>query len=103
MDFIQGIGLLAKIIVMLENNVIPPRLSRSQPIYESLKCVAEHAPNVPSILKRAIEKSADSERALHKVEELIFSDNEIKSIVGTTQAVDVIQGGVKSNALPEQR
>lgn len=100
---IQGIGLLSQIIVMLENNVIPPRLSRSQPIYDSLKCVGEHAPSIPSALKRAIQKSADSERALHRVEEMIFRDNEIKSTVGTTQAVDMIQGGVKSNALPEQR
>ncbi|KIM32781.1 hypothetical protein M408DRAFT_14420 [Serendipita vermifera MAFF 305830] len=97
-----GIGILSQIIVLLESNTILPRLSRSQPIYDSFKCVAQHAPGIPSTLKRAIEKSTDSERALHRMEEMIFADNMIKSIVGTTQAVDMIQGGVKSNALPEQ-
>jgi Gly-Xaa carboxypeptidase len=88
---------------MLENNIIPPRLSRSQPIYESLKCIGEHGLDVPSPLKRAIERSTESERALHRVGELVFLDDQIRSIIGTTQAVDMIQGGVKSNALPEQR
>ncbi|PVF99895.1 carboxypeptidase S [Serendipita vermifera] len=96
-----GIGLLSEIIVLLENNTIPPRLSRSQPIYSSLHCLAEHGPDVPSVLRRAIQKSWDSNRALHRVEEIIFRDNTVKSTVGTTQAVDMIQGGVKSNALPE--
>jgi Gly-Xaa carboxypeptidase len=89
--------------VTLENNTIPPRLSRSQPIYESLKCIGEHGPDIPLTLKRAIEKSTGSGRALHRVEELIFPNDQIRSVVGTTQAVDMIQGGIKSNALPEQR
>ncbi|CAG8654093.1 13919_t:CDS:2, partial [Acaulospora colombiana] len=76
-----GIGLLSEIIVLLENNTIPPRLSRSQPIYSSLHCLAEHGPDVPSVLRRAIQKSWDSNRALHRVEEIIFRDNTIKSTV----------------------
>jgi Gly-Xaa carboxypeptidase len=33
---------------------------------------------------------------------MILENNVLKSLVGTTQAIDLVQGGVKSNALPEQ-
>ena len=82
--------------------MITPRLSRSQPIYESLKCL-EHAPDIPQLLKRAIIRSMDSDRDLHRVEEMVFKDNLIKSTVATTQAITMVNGGVKANALPEQR
>lgn len=97
-----GIGILSQLIVIFENNVITPRLSRKQPIYESLKCLGAHAPDIPQLLKRAIKRSMDSDRDLHRVEEMIFKDNYIKSTVATTQAVTMVNGGVKANALPEQ-
>jgi len=32
----------------------------------------------------------------------LIQDIELKSLIGTTQAIDLIQGGVKTNALPEE-
>lgn len=89
-------------IAILENNLLLPRISRTQPLYRSLHCLAEHSPSIPERLKRAIKQSIDSDRALRKTEEIIFQDDEIRSAVGTTQAVDLVQGGVKANALPEK-
>lgn len=37
------------------------------------------------------------------MEEIVFQNDIIRSVVSTTQAVDLIGGGVKSNALPELR
>lgn len=64
--------------------------------------MAAHSPAIPSHLRRAIKRSVKSDKALHEVEKELFQDTEFKSLVGTTQAIDLIQGGVKTNALPEQ-
>lgn len=53
-------------------------------------------------LRRLIKKSVDSDKALHRLEQVVLRDNPLKSLAGTTQAIDMIQGGVKTNALPEQ-
>ena len=43
-----------------------------------------------------------NDRALHDVERVLFASSPyIKAIVSTTQAIDLISGGIKSNALPE--
>jgi len=38
---------------------------------------------------------------MYALEKIMFQDNAFKSLVATTQAVDLIGGGVKTNALPE--
>lgn len=48
-----------------------------------------------------IKKSVHSDKALHKLESFISKDINLRSLVGTTQAIDLIGGGVKVNALPE--
>lgn len=60
-----------------------------------------HAKDVPKPLQKAIRNSAKSDKALKQLESIVFEDRMIASLVGTTQAIDLIQGGVKSNALPE--
>lgn len=52
-------------------------------------------------LRRTILHSIKSDKALKKLEKIISTDKSLKSFVGTTQAIDLIEGGVKTNALPE--
>lgn len=42
------------------------------------------------------------DEALRAAEEELFKDRTFMSLVGTTQAIDLVDGGVKVNALPEQ-
>ncbi len=49
-----------------------------------------------------MEHSAHSDWALRALEKILFKEAFFKSLVETTQAIDLIHGGVKSNALPEQ-
>jgi Gly-Xaa carboxypeptidase len=64
--------------------------------------MGEHAADIPCYKKHLIRKSLTSNRALRKLQELGFRDSaELKAKVGTTQAIDIIAGGVKANALPE--
>lgn len=70
--------------------------------YGTLQCYAEHGTTVPPDLRKAIMQSAHSKKALKRLGDILFTDRRIAASVGTTQAIDMIQGGVKSNALPEQ-
>ncbi len=57
---------------------------------------------MPDELRATIKEAAQSDESLSKVENILFNDPLFKSLVATTQPVDMIHGGVKSNALPEQ-
>jgi Gly-Xaa carboxypeptidase len=55
-----------------------------------------------SVLRDTIKHSATSDKALRRLQKYIQSDAVFSSIIRTTQAIDVVHRGVKSNALPEQ-
>ncbi|KAF8159671.1 hypothetical protein B0H34DRAFT_704372 [Crassisporium funariophilum] len=97
-----SIGILSALLVHCEQNPYKFNIGRHEPIYETLQCAAEHAKSMPSQLRRTIKKSAESNKALKDLQSYIHDDNVLSSLVGTTLAVDLIGGGVKSNALPEQ-
>jgi len=64
--------------------------------------VGQHAKEFPAHLRALIKASTHSDRALRKLEAELIKDQAYKSLIGTTQAIDLIQGGVKTNALPEE-
>jgi len=80
----------------------PTFQTRGDPMYEYFQCLAEHANGLPEELRKLILRSLDSDTALRKLTEILAKDRVIKSLLGTTQAIDIISGGIKSNALPEQ-
>ncbi|KAI6106076.1 carboxypeptidase S [Pisolithus croceorrhizus] len=116
-----SIGILAELLVKIEANpfkvhlVCNPHLfetfvhdpdfrheTRDSPPFRTVQCLAAHAPNIPDNLRRDIMASAHSDKALRAAEDVLFTNSAFKNLVGTTQAIDIIQGGVKVNALPEQ-
>ncbi|KAJ7597918.1 hypothetical protein C8J56DRAFT_921402, partial [Mycena floridula] len=96
-----SIGMLARMLVEFENNPYEVKLTHDTIIYGTLQCYAKYAPDVPKKLRKAIIRSQHSKRAMREVEKTVFQDPILKSLAGTTQAIDLISGGVKSNALPE--
>lgn len=86
----------------LEAHPHEPELRRDRTYYQHLQCIAEHGSDVPKELKTLIKKSRKSDKALEDLIEFLDSqDREFRPSTTTTQAVDIISGGVKSNALPE--
>ncbi|CAE6419504.1 hypothetical protein ACGC1H_001911 [Rhizoctonia solani] len=119
-----SIGILASLLVEIESTPYTPGLPRSSPIYNLLQCFAAHVPSVPSSFRSAVLDSICSsdasahqrrkcDKALQDVEKALFDassewnhGNELaarsyRSLLRTTQAIDMINGGVKANALPE--
>jgi len=100
-----SIGILSSAIVELESNPHPPTLTRTTPYYSTLLCQAAHAPEMPLLLRTLLLQSVRSDRALDRALELLLADDStryIRSTLSTTQAINVINGGVKVNALPER-
>lgn len=97
-----SIGILARLLVEFEKHPYEVHLQRGTPTYELFQCFAEYSRDIPNKLRNDIKRSAESDKALLNVEGVLFQDPLYKSLVGTTQAIDIIHGGVKSNALPEK-
>jgi Gly-Xaa carboxypeptidase len=64
--------------------------------------MAQHAPGISPSLKKHILLAEHCDKALHSAEQELFDNRAFMSLVGTTQAIDIVEGGVKVNALPEQ-
>ncbi|CDO72068.1 hypothetical protein BN946_scf184962.g11 [Trametes cinnabarina] len=98
-----SIGMLAAVIKQLESNPHTAHLNRSGIYYSLLQCQAAHDHGLSSHLRDLITRSRTSDRALAALEaELARTDRLFGALAGTTQAVDVVRGGVKTNALPER-
>ncbi|WVQ95136.1 hypothetical protein IAU59_002230 [Kwoniella sp. CBS 9459] len=114
-----GIGYISLLIAALERHPHKPHLNVESPLVNFVACAADSAPSIPGKLKKAIHKVEDSlastkgkvdQKALKEVEDWFitgsYEDGTLgkgmgKAMVSTTQAVDIINGGLKVNALPE--
>ncbi|KAI0352309.1 carboxypeptidase S [Trametes cingulata] len=96
------IGILSQLLVHIEANPYETQFSRGTPMYWRSQCLAAHAPDLPHKLRKALKKAGKSDRALKEAQKELFKDPMFRALVGTTQAIDLISGGVKANALPEQ-
>lgn len=106
-----NIGLTSLLIAALERNATSAELERSSPIYGYLQCAAEFAPDMPSDLRKDVRKSGKDNHALKQLPDAVvdfglgdgFSTpgmgNKGLALISTTQAIDMIHGGFKVNAL----
>lgn len=91
-----SIGLISLLNVLLENDPYEQAITPNNPVLEQLQCYAKYF-NMNPELKKAISKND-----IETIGELINNDLSLKYYFQTSQAIDIIKGGVKSNALPEQ-
>ncbi|KAL4066388.1 hypothetical protein V8B97DRAFT_1979578 [Scleroderma yunnanense] len=98
-----SIGLLAHAISAIEANPHKPQLLRNGTPFTTVQCLAEHSPLFPDELRSLARKAVKDDSALEKLTAALAKLSPLmKAIMTTTQAVDVIEGGVKVNALPER-
>lgn len=68
-----------------------------------MQCGAEYGPEMSSWLKKMIQKSQTSKAAAKIVAEYLAKDSiSQRYLMQTSQATDLVSGGVKINALPEK-
>ncbi|KAJ4289312.1 hypothetical protein N0V88_007063 [Collariella sp. IMI 366227] len=104
-----SIGVLSELITKIESEQYRPRLVDANPYYTQLQCGAAYAPDFPHKLKKLLgrRKTSSSQHTCkakpdHLALEAAKQGPEIKYLMQTSQAVDVILGGIKVNALPER-
>ncbi|GAB1318537.1 Carboxypeptidase S [Madurella fahalii] len=104
-----SIGILSELITKIEAEQYQTLLVDENPYYTQLQCGAAYSPEFPSKLKKLLARRGSSAlRGTCKAKpdylaiEAAKQGPDIKYLMQTSQAVDVISGGVKINALPER-
>ncbi|KAM0791887.1 hypothetical protein ACM66B_004142 [Microbotryomycetes sp. NB124-2] len=92
-----GIGVLSRLLVELENKPSPIKLEEQSPVLQYLQCAADYG-QVDKKLKKRIRNRKEWSK-LGK--EMADEDPIMRAFLGTTQAINLINGGIKVNALPE--
>lgn len=110
---------MSRLVCQLEDHPHPPSLTPHSPMVGFLTCAAETTSEMPKHLKKEVERLDESltsgkeskvdKKALKEIEdwwvygsakeESSMRDGLGKALVSTTQAIDIINGGVKINAL----
>lgn len=96
-----NIGIVSKLISYIEDHPFEKILGPENPTLNFLQCVAKYSGSFDPALKKNIFKAAYDKAANGKVIQYLSKNLGTLSWIRTTQAVDIINGGVKSNALPE--
>jgi len=90
---------MSEIVSSLEDHQFERKLTPSSPILTGLACASEHASKFPSAWSKLLKRGP---KGWSKLSSLVAKTSpSYSALVGTTIAVDVIDGGVKVNALPE--
>ncbi|KAL2255965.1 hypothetical protein VTK26DRAFT_2413 [Humicola hyalothermophila] len=111
-----SIGVLSELITLIESEQYPTRLVDENPYYTQLQCGAAYSPDFPDTLKKLLSRrsspsSSSSSFLRHACKaqkpdrlalEAAKQGPQIKYLMQTSQAVDVVSGGIKVNALPER-
>ncbi|KAK3675851.1 hypothetical protein LTR78_004492 [Recurvomyces mirabilis] len=101
-----SIGIASEIISKIESVRYPTYIADESPMLGLMQCGAEHAPTFPKRLKKLLGKHSAPKTCKAKPDELALelakSGGAVRYLMQTSQAVDVITGGVKVNALPER-
>ncbi|THH14625.1 hypothetical protein EW146_g5732 [Bondarzewia mesenterica] len=98
----QGIGILSSIINLIEANPHVPSLPRDSTPFRGALCQTAYAHTFPDDLREVAIRAIESDSALDALRDRLLSLNPmVGATLSTTQAVDLVWGGVKVNALPE--
>ncbi|KAJ7155498.1 hypothetical protein C8R43DRAFT_1000134 [Mycena crocata] len=100
--YFDSIGILSQIVVSLERTLHETAFPRSGTAFANAQCAVVHDPNSTPSLKRLARDAITDDASLEQLKNhLLESDPVFDAMLRTTQAVDIIYGGVKANALPE--
>ena len=92
-----AIGILSSIITDLESHPFPSLIEEYNPVIRQYQCIATHTSILTSLQKFALNHFSIS---LPFIYTWFSSDPVLKASMTTTQAADIISGGVKVNAIP---
>ncbi|CCH46021.1 Carboxypeptidase S [Wickerhamomyces ciferrii] len=96
-----NIGILSQLVNEIESTPFDPSLSGNNPFLNFIQCVAKYTDEYDKDLKKNILKAAYDKVANSKVIKFLHGIKKFRYSIQTSQAIDIVHGGVKANALPE--
>lgn len=98
-----AIGIMGELAMDIENDPYQAKLTEKNPILKFLQCVAAAGGDKMSTMQKKAILRADFDTFANKlVVDSLLKNKITRNLVRTSQAVDVIRGGEKINALPEE-
>ncbi|VVT56785.1 uncharacterized protein SAPINGB_P005272 [Magnusiomyces paraingens] len=97
-----AIGIIGELASLMESRPFSPALNTHSPIYKFLQCTAAYSQEMAEDLRQAIQKCATDEKAMDTVFKVMGRLRATKYMIQTSQAIDIVAGGLKINALPEK-
>jgi Gly-Xaa carboxypeptidase len=94
-----SIGYLSLLLAEVEKHRHAPYLTRENPFFSQLTCGAKYGSTIDKPMKHLIESAQTCDAKLAKLGDKLGEDRVQRTMVSTTQAIDLISGGVKVNAL----
>ncbi|CAN3375152.1 hypothetical protein DIURU_005410 [Diutina rugosa] len=95
-----SIGIMAELEVAIEKDPYEPILTDANPFLHQLECAAVHGTHLSRTERKTILRAAFDKYANDKVIKSLHGTPG-QYLVQTSQALDIIKGGEKANALPE--
>ena len=104
-----AIGIMSQIVVELESLQYHTYLSEGHPLLDFLICSQEHAKGFPHELETLLEQRLagtipsidDDQFAIEFVNHSSFLQDAVKWSLTTAKSVNIFQGGIRGNSLPE--
>ncbi|OBA22630.1 carboxypeptidase S [Metschnikowia bicuspidata var. bicuspidata NRRL YB-4993] len=97
-----AIGIMGELAYNIEQDQYSPLLTDENPLLQYMQCLAVNSGDKMSKLqKKAILRAGFDKVANSKVVKVLSQNSLTKYLIKTSQAADVIHGGEKANALPE--
>lgn len=97
-----SIGIMSELATLIEKDPYSPLLTEQNPILHCLQCLATNAGDkMPDLVKKMILRAGYDKLANSKTIDFLSQNKLTKFLVRTSQAIDLILGGAKRNALPE--
>lgn len=97
-----AIGIIGRLAALIEDTPFHPKLTVENPFYKLLTCLAVYSPTFDDKFKKAILHAGDDAIANKYLTKVISSQRELRYNIQTSQAIDIVKGGLKVNALPEE-
>lgn len=95
------IGILSRLIVQIEDNPFSSVLTNANPVLNQLQCVAEYSSTIDDKLRSDILRANLDPNAQKRLVAYLDENLDTRFLIKTSQAVDMVLGGAKANALPE--
>lgn len=97
-----SIGLMSKLAVLIENDPYSAIFTPENPAFHQVQCAAVHdGGKMPKLLRKSILRAGYDKIANAYAVKALTQSPVTKYLFQTSQALDIVNGGEKNNALPE--